>query len=127
LLFLCLSAFTDTASLERNGKRDAHVHDPSNIVKWGNEYRFFATGPGLNSWRSKDLNHWERGPRVFPTVPRWITNVVADHRGYFWAPDGYSSRRQIPRLLFGLEVWERAAMCRYQTRQTEQESTCAPK
>jgi arabinan endo-1,5-alpha-L-arabinosidase len=86
LLFLCLTAFAD-ASLERHGKRDARVHDPSTIVKCGNEYWFFATGPGVNSWRSKDLNHWERGPRVFPTPPPWITNVVADHRGYFWAPD----------------------------------------
>ena len=77
----------DISSLERNGKRDARVHDPSTIVKCGGEYWFFATGPGVSSWRSKDLLQWERGPRVFATPPSWITNVVSDHRGYFWAPD----------------------------------------
>src|SRR6186713_3015692 len=56
---------TDLASLERNGKREATpVHDPSTIVKCKDEYWFFATGPGVSSWRSKDLKRWERGPRV---------------------------------------------------------------
>lgn len=57
------------ASLERNGKRDARVHDPSTIVKCKDEYWFFATGVGVSSWRSKDLLRWERGPRVFDTPP----------------------------------------------------------
>jgi arabinan endo-1,5-alpha-L-arabinosidase len=78
---------SDLASLERNGRRDARVHDPSTIVKCGSEYWFFATGPGVTSWRSKDLVRWERGPRVFATPPTWVTNIVSDHRGYFWAPD----------------------------------------
>ena len=63
------------------------MHDPSTIVKCGQEYWLFATGPGVASWRSKDLNHWERAPRVFATPPTWITNIVGDQRGYFWAPD----------------------------------------
>jgi arabinan endo-1,5-alpha-L-arabinosidase len=75
------------ASLARNGKRDARVHDPSTIVKCKDEYWFFATGPGVSSWRSKDLTRWERGPRVVEKLPAWVTNVVAEHRGYFWAPD----------------------------------------
>ena len=92
VLLLSLSAATaqssaDLVSLERNGKRDVRVHDPSTIVKCKNEYWFFATGPGVSSWRSKDLVRWERGPRVFTNLPPWITNVVAGHRGYFWAPD----------------------------------------
>lgn len=78
---------SDATSLERHGKRDVRVHDPSTIVKCKNEYWFFATGPGVSSWRSKDLVRWERGPRVFTDLPPWITNVVAGHRGYFWAPD----------------------------------------
>ena len=75
------------ASLERNGKREANVHDPSTIVKCKDQYWLFATGVGVNSWRSKDLVQWERGPRVFATPPAWITNVVSGQRGYFWAPD----------------------------------------
>ncbi len=78
---------TDLASLERNGKRDARVHDPSTMVKCKDEYWLFATGVGVSSWRSTDLLRWERGPRLIPTLPAWITNVVAGHRGYFWAPD----------------------------------------
>jgi arabinan endo-1,5-alpha-L-arabinosidase len=78
----------DIASLERNGKREAWpVHDPSTLVKCKDEYWFFATGPGVSSWRSKDLSRWERGPRVFATPPIWTTNVTERHRGYFWAPD----------------------------------------
>jgi hypothetical protein len=52
------------ASLERNGKREADVHDPSTIVKCKDEYWLFATGVGVNSWRSRDLLQWERGPRA---------------------------------------------------------------
>ncbi|MEW6159629.1 MAG: arabinan endo-1,5-alpha-L-arabinosidase [Verrucomicrobiota bacterium] len=75
------------ASLERNGKLLPRVHDPSTLIQCKNEYWFFATGTGILSWRSKDLRHWDRGPRVFETVPSWITNVVAGHRGHLWAPD----------------------------------------
>jgi arabinan endo-1,5-alpha-L-arabinosidase len=74
-------------SLDRNGKRDVNLHDPSTIVKCKDEYWLFATGVGVSSWRSKDLLQWERGPRVFSTPPAWITNVVSGQRGHFWAPD----------------------------------------
>src|SRR5688572_2732062 len=77
----------DTASLERNGNRNVRLHDPSTIIKCKDEYWLFATGPGVSSWRSKDLTRWERGPRVFTNPPPWISNIVAGHRGYFWAPD----------------------------------------
>jgi len=30
---------------------------------------------------------WEPGPPVFSKPPAWITDVVPNHRGYFWAPD----------------------------------------
>ena len=80
-------AAADLAALERNGPHHARVHDPSTIVKCKGEYWIFTTGVGVSSWRSKDLSHWERGPRVFETPPAWITNVVAGQRGYFWAPD----------------------------------------
>jgi arabinan endo-1,5-alpha-L-arabinosidase len=77
----------DNALLERNGKRNARTHDPSTIVRCKDEYWLFATGVGVHSWRSKDLRHWERGPNVFPTIPAWITEIVPDQRGHFWAPD----------------------------------------
>jgi arabinan endo-1,5-alpha-L-arabinosidase len=68
------------------GRRDARVHDPSSIVRCGNEYWVFATGRGVKSLRSRDLTHWEPGPPVFTQFPAWTREVV-EHRVYFWAPD----------------------------------------
>lgn len=73
--------------LKWHGKRDARLHDPSSIVKCQGEYWCFSTGRGVRSWRSKDLAHWERGPRVFADMPAWVTDVVPTQRGHFWAPD----------------------------------------
>lgn len=73
--------------LERYGKREARVHDPSSIVRCKGEYWLFATGQGVQSWRSKDLDEWERGPRVFDELPDWVAREVPGNRGHFWAPD----------------------------------------
>jgi len=73
--------------LRQQGKRDARVHDPSSIIKAEGEYWLFATGPGIRSWHSADLKHWERGPRVFEQIPDWVMEVVPSQRGHFWAPD----------------------------------------
>lgn len=80
--------FADTNWLEETGSRNIHVHDPSTIVKCGDEYWVFYTGRGIPSYRSKDLITWEPGPHVFTDAPDWATNAVPGHRGnYFWAPD----------------------------------------
>ena len=75
------------ARLTALGKRDARIHDPSTVVKCKKEYWVFGTGPGVISYRSKDLLHWERGPRVFEEPPAWRNEVVPGHNGFFWAPD----------------------------------------
>ena len=75
------------ARLARLGRRDAFVHDPSTIVKCKDDYWLFATGMGLDSWRSRNLIHWERGPHVFTAPPAWVRDVVPDQKGHFWAPD----------------------------------------
>ena len=82
-----LSDAEAAALLSRRGKRDVGVHDPSSIVKCDGEYWFFSTGIGVSSWRSKDLRTWQRGPRAFPEIPHWVTDVVPGQRGHFWAPD----------------------------------------
>jgi len=82
-----LSDAEATAILQLRGKRSIGVHDPSSIVKCDGEYWFFATGHGVSSWRSKDLRTWRPGPRVFPEMPNWVTDVVPGQRGHFWAPD----------------------------------------
>jgi len=63
------------------------VHDPSTIIKHKDVYWIFSTGMGVASLRSKNLIDWEAGPAVFSAPPKWINDVVAGHRGYFWAPD----------------------------------------
>ena len=73
--------------LVKHGKRNIGVHDPSSIVKCGDEYWMFSTGTGITSWRSSDLDQWRRGPRVLPNVPGWVVDLVPSHRGHFWAPD----------------------------------------
>jgi arabinan endo-1,5-alpha-L-arabinosidase len=70
------------------GSRGVHVHDPSTIVKCGNEFWVFYTGRGVPSYYSRDLVKWEPGPRVFTNAPAWTDHAVPAHRGsYFWAPD----------------------------------------
>jgi len=80
-------AADEDSRLAQLGKRDAFVHDPSTIVKCKDEYWLFATGMGLDSWRSRNLIHWERGPHVFTAPPAWVRDVVPDQKGHFWAPD----------------------------------------
>jgi arabinan endo-1,5-alpha-L-arabinosidase len=67
--------------------RHIRVHDPSTIVKCGEDYWMFATGNGVASWHSKDLLTWAAGPHVFTNQPAWTTNQVPGNHGYFWAPD----------------------------------------
>jgi arabinan endo-1,5-alpha-L-arabinosidase len=88
----CLSCPAHTTPAQdgpRPGQSDPSpgAHDPSTIVKHKCEYWTFTTGRGVSSLRSKDLVHWERGPAVFPEPPKWITDVVPQQKGHFWAPD----------------------------------------
>ncbi len=72
----------------RLGSRGVRIHDPSTIVKAGDDYWVFATGLGIRSYHSKDLLTWEQGPRVFDDPPAWAHEVVPAFRGnYLWAPD----------------------------------------
>ena len=85
------SAFTRTQKSEwltQLGSRHIRVHDPSTIVKCGDEYWLFYTGPGVASLHSKDLVKWERGPAVFTNAPAWAAQAVPANRWiYYWAPD----------------------------------------
>src|ERR1700761_1750655 len=89
LLIQCLTlcaAVTNTTVADFAG-RGTSVHDPSTIVRCKNEYWVFATGRGIVSRHSKDLQHWQNGPPVFAKVPEWTTNTIKANRGTFWAPD----------------------------------------
>lgn len=77
------------ARLQRLGSTGLRIHDPSSIVSSNGEYWLFGTGPGVQSYRSKDLRNWERGPRAFEQPPAWIRDAVPANRNGndFWAPD----------------------------------------
>ena len=67
---------TTAATLSRLGDRNLRLHDPSAVVRCKDEYYLFSTGAGVPSYHSKDLLHWERGPRAFPEAPKWIRDVI---------------------------------------------------
>ncbi|OYV05972.1 MAG: arabinan endo-1,5-alpha-L-arabinosidase [Verrucomicrobiales bacterium VVV1] len=65
----------------------AKVHDPSSIVRCGQESWYFSTGQGIQSARSTDLLTWNEGPPVFKSFPAWHAELVPGNRGHLWAPD----------------------------------------
>lgn len=74
--------------LEESASRGIVTRDPSDIVSCKNEYWVFYTGRGVPSYRSKDLEKWERGPVVFKAAPEWIAKIVPENRNMvYWAPD----------------------------------------
>jgi arabinan endo-1,5-alpha-L-arabinosidase len=72
-----------------NGRRESipRIHDPSTIVREGDNYWMFATGNGIPSFSSTNLHDWRPGPPVMPDMPDWVHEVVPDQRGHYWAPD----------------------------------------
>ncbi|HTR41596.1 MAG TPA: arabinan endo-1,5-alpha-L-arabinosidase [Pseudomonadales bacterium] len=79
---------TVTPQMAAYGSRGIHVHDPSAIIKCGDEYWVFYTGYGIPSYHSKDLTTWERGPSVFTNPPAWAEHAIPQNRWMrYWAPD----------------------------------------
>src|SRR5208283_3840053 len=68
-------------------ERQTFIHDPSTIVKDGNRFYIFGTGPGIRTKSSPDLIHWTNGESVFTYPPAWTTNAVPGYSGQAWAPD----------------------------------------
>jgi arabinan endo-1,5-alpha-L-arabinosidase len=71
------------------GMRNINVHDPSTIVKCGNEFYLYATG--MSMFHSTDLVTWTsgRGP-ITGNLP-WTIQAIGGRGnnggGSFWAPD----------------------------------------
>ena len=73
---------------KRSDRADAtrFVHDPC-VIKQGDTYYIFSTGPGVPIRRSKDLIHWEMAGRVFSAdVPKWAVDEIPGSTS-LWAPD----------------------------------------
>lgn len=72
------------ASLELSGTIRG-VHDPC-IIREGDTYHLFCTGPGLTARSSPDLLAWKLHDDVFKTRPAWATEAIAGLDS-LWAPD----------------------------------------
>jgi arabinan endo-1,5-alpha-L-arabinosidase len=62
------------------------AHDPA-IIKQGDWYYLFTTGPGITIQRSRDLVSWNVVGSVFRTPPDWTYKDVPRFDGTAWAPD----------------------------------------
>jgi arabinan endo-1,5-alpha-L-arabinosidase len=63
----------------------AGVTDPS-LIKEGDTYYVFSSGPGIDVRSSTDLIHWQRLGQVFAAVPAWALAKVPGATE-IWAPD----------------------------------------
>src|SRR4051812_7195008 len=88
--FLLLVAATGITSLvlrqsygQISGQTSAH--DPSEMVKVGTKYFYFATGQGIVSRSSSNEAFWSAGPSVFSQQPAWTSTAVPGFTGNFWA------------------------------------------
>jgi len=62
------------------------IHDPA-LIKEGDTYYLFSSGPGITFYCSKDMKSWRLGGRVFPGDPAWARSVAPLFNGHVWAPD----------------------------------------
>lgn len=72
--------------LELTGNRRP-VHDPA-IIKEGDYYYLYCTGPGVPMRRSADLLDWEVlfPNKVLTSTPEWVREAIPNQND-FWAPD----------------------------------------
>jgi arabinan endo-1,5-alpha-L-arabinosidase len=61
------------------------MKDPT-MVRWGDTYWVFSTGPGISRSSSKDLLTFQKGKQVFAQNPAWIASAVPD-ASELWSPD----------------------------------------
>ena len=65
---------------------DVLAHDPV-MIREGDTWYLFITGPGVSVYSSKDLRTWKAEPPVFAKIPAWAYEIVPDFNGHIWAPD----------------------------------------
>ncbi len=62
------------------------AHDPA-IIREGDWYYLFTTGPGITIQRSRDMGFWQVVGSAFRTPPAWTRQEVPQFDGTAWAPD----------------------------------------
>lgn len=68
--------------------KEVEVHDPV-MIKEGDTFYVFSTGPGITYYSSKDKVNWTKVGRVFADEPSWARRVAPGFNGHLWAPDIY--------------------------------------
>lgn len=66
--------------------KQVSIHDPV-MIKEGDTYYLFSTGPGITMYSSSDMKNWRREGEVFNQAPSWASNAVPNFKGHLWAPD----------------------------------------
>ena len=83
LLLLSLISFTSMAS----PKTDQVVaHDPV-MIKEGNKFYVFCTGPGITAFSSTNLKDWKSLEPTLKKEPAMVKQVAQEFAGHLWAPD----------------------------------------
>ena len=57
------------------------------MVKRGDTYWIYGTGPGTAQFSSKDRLHWTFRGSALPNAPDWLAKTVPGNKNYVWAPD----------------------------------------
>src|SRR5690606_22082406 len=65
---------------------DVLAHDPV-LIRDGDTWYAFVTGPGITVYSSKNLETWKAEPQVFARIPAWAYDIVPGFNGHIWAPD----------------------------------------
>ncbi len=87
VLVLVLAGQSKALAAFWNLTGDIAVHDPS-IIKEGNSWYTFSTGPGIQVLKSDNGTSWYRVPQIFLSEPSWWnTAVPAQANLDVWAPD----------------------------------------
>ena len=68
-----------------NLEGETTAHDPT-IIKAGDAYYLFTTGPGIPIHCSPNLINWKACGRVFDRNPEWLVNTIPGVKD-LWAPD----------------------------------------
>lgn len=86
-LFVTVIATLVMAHPLQAAETDCLVRDPSTIVKRGDTYWIYGTGPGVQQFSSKDKIHWTKQGPVFASAPTWLASTVPGNNNESWAPD----------------------------------------
>ena len=65
---------------------DVLAHDPV-MIRRGDTWYLFVTGPGITVYSSKNLETWKAEAPVFAQIPAWAYEIAPGFNGHIWAPD----------------------------------------